>query len=365
MAGFVAIDRDILSSWVYENPDPDYFKWWFDLFTRAAYKEKSSLIGKRMIRIHKRQLLEGINSFARRWNADRKKVRFFFRNLVETGMITYTSSHNISIVTIEFGFPDGFGEMRPDRKEARRTTLSQQEQSLFSDSYEDSACEFGDIVDYPADSNTDYLEPSFEPSQDDFSTSSLSESCNENPTLEASKKSQDNPGVGTTLRPPYNKNIVNNNINPNTHTITRARDFSEDKYFTDVLKSNACFVKKTKVDFCLKDDQQVFDYLQTFLAEQCSYVRIDNDAGQRWERDVNKRLRNYQNHFWNWLRCKLSGKYRPFNPKLVKSQTNLNNRNLKLKHNEVYIDPCKRDTTRVFLGGSREDYLRGFYDSSE
>lgn len=87
-------------NWVYNCKEPSYQKWWIDLCDRAAVKDETHLVGTKLVYLHRKQLIDGVNSLARRWKADRKQVRWFLNSLKETGMITYYYSHNISIITI-------------------------------------------------------------------------------------------------------------------------------------------------------------------------------------------------------------------------------------------------------------------------
>lgn len=366
MTGYVAISKDIKNSWVYTADDPCYFKWWFDLYTRAAYKEETRLIGKRIVRLHKRQLLDGIGSLSKRWKAGRKKVRAFIHNLVDTGMITFMSSHNVSIITIETGFPDGFCDPQDDP--TRGTTSRRANRPSISDSYEDSACDYDDYGSYPEDYHGDYHGDYLGNDSPKDVKPSLQEDCEDENDYSVQSEPHLGNHLGTTSGTPSNNN-KNNIYNPITQANAREKNFCEEEFFTNILKSNAGFVLRTKREFGLKEDSEVLGYLSEFLSEQQSYVRLDVSSGSRGL-DVNRRLRNYQNHFRNWLRQKLLGRYRKYDPSMrgsaslnVNRFNNSNNPNTYA--NGFSIDPCKRDTTIIPTKGTREDFLKGFYAASE
>lgn len=364
MSGYVAISKDIKNTWVYTADDPCYFKWWFDLYSRAAYKEEDRLVGKRIVRIHKRQVMDGIGSLAKRWKAGKKKVRAFIHNLVETGMITFMSCHNVSIITIEAGFPDGFGDSQDDPTGG--TTLRRPQRPSYSECCENSAYDFEDC----GNDGRDYLGNYPEDHLGNYPNENVSSTYRGRYKDEMQENVSSEPHLGnhletTSVPPSYNnkKNIYY----PPTHTRTREENFSEEEFFTNVLRSNGIFVLKIKNDFCLKDDQQVYDFLSDFLSEQMSYVRVADGSSDN-NLDINKRLRNYQNHFRNWLRQKLRGRYRQYNPKEAASVGGNNyNRNNNFNNNNhgFFIDPCKRDTTIIPTKGTREDFLKGFYAASE
>jgi len=98
MAGWIKINRDITSHWLWL--DAERLKWWFDLLLMAAWTERKQLVGKHLVTLQKGQLIASVSFLCSRWERSRTMVEPYIDLLIAEGMIEKSVSHNISIITI-------------------------------------------------------------------------------------------------------------------------------------------------------------------------------------------------------------------------------------------------------------------------
>lgn len=96
--GYIMIPRSIFHTWLWDNPI--YYQWYSDLYGLAAYKERSTLVGRKIVHLHRGQLVGSIQFFISRWGRSKTMILNFFELLQSDGYIIKESSHNISVITI-------------------------------------------------------------------------------------------------------------------------------------------------------------------------------------------------------------------------------------------------------------------------
>lgn len=387
MAGFVAIDRSIRDTWIWNSDDSNDYKWFCDLYMSAAYQTRQYKVGKRIVTLYKRQLLASINSLARRWKTNKKRVRRYIHQLIETGFISFFSKNNISIITIEWGFDDSFGRQqnvypesqtfhtpsqgqspdlyptserlsqclnsRPESREggymratcqAGGSSMTNQNLHMHPSAQEDSAGvssvagvnENTSIVkNYIKDYLRDYLEPhlrdyldgclkgTIEKIVSSFNSSNYRQSTIGFYTNDNGQNTHLRDHLGTTLSPTSepseglpkdnnnNKNNINHSIN---HAHTRENEIlSEEEHFASQLKDNTKWLQDIQKEFGLADGEKVLNKLTLFMETQRKKAHLSGDKDENyWNRGADYRFMNFQNHFRNWLRNELLGKYTSF-----------------------------------------------------
>lgn len=96
--GYIMIPRSIFHTWLWDNPI--YYQWYSDLYGLAAYKERSTLVGRKIVHLRRGQLVGSIQFFISRWGRSKTMILNFFELLQSDGYIIKESSHNISVITI-------------------------------------------------------------------------------------------------------------------------------------------------------------------------------------------------------------------------------------------------------------------------
>src|SRR5436190_1375791 len=85
MASWIKLHRQINKHWIWDNPD--YLKWWIDIIIEANHEEQKILI-KGVLFICKRgEKIYSLDTWAKRWNTNKSKVRRFFDLLQKDKMI--------------------------------------------------------------------------------------------------------------------------------------------------------------------------------------------------------------------------------------------------------------------------------------
>lgn len=354
MSGFVSISRDIMNSWVYNADDPHYFKWWFDLYTSAAYQEKEVMFGRHIVRIHKRQLIASVRHLSRRWGVSAKKVHFFLRNLIDSGMITRSVKYNIPVITIIAGYPDFLEQCQP----FTGNTIIQNSNISVSDSCVNSGVSEGTVTQQQGKhlgkhykEHHETVKPStYGPAATPFKT----ENYNSSKEKESKDLPAENASRGNTSGNTFgNTNYRNNNISKKTSK--RARTHEEEiGYFVGLLSEKEKFLEATARDFYMSTPNDVLPYLRKFGEVESSYAVLE----ERAQNTPQERFRKFQDHFRNWLRKYLRGMYPSFDPEKAERdrRTLLENRKIRKINNDnknkegiygIQGDPCKRDTTQI------------------
>ena len=121
MAGWIKLHRDIQQHWIFSFDEPDKGLAWIDLLMMANIEPKKFMIKGQMIFCDRGQLAVSQETLQTRWNWSRNKVRNYLEMLKKDGMITISSNHLTSIITIcnYSGFQDnepseGTSEGKPE-----------------------------------------------------------------------------------------------------------------------------------------------------------------------------------------------------------------------------------------------------------
>lgn len=98
MKSWIKIDREITSHWIFD--DPWKFRNWIDLLTLVNHTEQKINIKGVILTCKRGETLCSLDSFAKRWNCDKSKVRRFFKLLESDSMIELKSEHITTRLTI-------------------------------------------------------------------------------------------------------------------------------------------------------------------------------------------------------------------------------------------------------------------------
>ena len=89
MSGWIKIHRQLNKHWIWENTE--FIKWWLDILMEVNHDEQKVLI-KNVIFVCKRgEKLYSLDTWAKRWNTNKSKVRRFFDLLQKDSMIELKS----------------------------------------------------------------------------------------------------------------------------------------------------------------------------------------------------------------------------------------------------------------------------------
>lgn len=92
--GWIKIHRKLSEHWLYQ--DSNYLHWWIDILLNANFEDKKVLIKGALYDCKRGQSVYSLDTWAKRWNTDKSKVRRFLNMLETDGMITL---ENISVST--------------------------------------------------------------------------------------------------------------------------------------------------------------------------------------------------------------------------------------------------------------------------
>jgi DNA-binding transcriptional regulator YhcF (GntR family) len=98
MSGWIRIDRDITSHWIFK--DEWKFRNWVDLLTLVNHSEQKVNLKGTVLTCKRGQTLCSLDTLAKRWNCDKSKVRRFLKLLESDSMIELKSEHITTRLTI-------------------------------------------------------------------------------------------------------------------------------------------------------------------------------------------------------------------------------------------------------------------------
>jgi len=98
MNGWIKIDRDITSHWIFK--DEWKFRNWIDLLTLVNHSEQKVNIKGTVLTCKRGETLCSLDTLAKRWNCDKSKVRRFLKLLESDSMIELKSEHITTRLTI-------------------------------------------------------------------------------------------------------------------------------------------------------------------------------------------------------------------------------------------------------------------------
>lgn len=98
MTGWIKISKDIVNHWLWN--DAERLKWWLDILMLAAWEDRQTLVGKRLVDVKRGQLIASLSYLCARWKRSRNMVEPFLNMLIEEKMITKDVANNIAIITV-------------------------------------------------------------------------------------------------------------------------------------------------------------------------------------------------------------------------------------------------------------------------
>ena len=131
--GYIRIPRSIFDSWIWDSST--YYQWYSDLCGLASFKDRSTLVGSKVVHLRKGQLVGSIQFFVTRWKRSKKMILHFFDLLQTDGYIIKESSHNVSIITVMAYYESSFEQDKGDNLlqqeiDSKSTTCNQNESNL-------------------------------------------------------------------------------------------------------------------------------------------------------------------------------------------------------------------------------------------
>lgn len=98
MSGWIKINRDLSNHWIWQNSD--YLKWWLDMLIEVNHTPSKVNIKNIIYECNRGEKLYSLDTWAKRWNTNKSKVRRFFELLQDEGMISVKSETQTTRVTI-------------------------------------------------------------------------------------------------------------------------------------------------------------------------------------------------------------------------------------------------------------------------
>ena len=128
--GWIKLSRDITKHWIFQ--DAEFFKWWFDLLTMAAWNDHKVMYDAHLFTLKRGQTIASISYLSERWGRNRKRIIRFLQLLEKDGMITrIVRDRQTSVLTIcnygryqEQGDTIGDTNRRKEKKEKKEKMLS-------------------------------------------------------------------------------------------------------------------------------------------------------------------------------------------------------------------------------------------------
>ena len=97
--GWIKLSRDITKHWIFQ--DAEFFKWWFDLLTMAAWNDHKVMYDAHLFTLKRGQTIASISYLSERWGRNRKRIIRFLQLLEKDGIITRAvRDRQTSILTI-------------------------------------------------------------------------------------------------------------------------------------------------------------------------------------------------------------------------------------------------------------------------
>lgn len=99
--GWISIHRKIQDDLIYPKGRPfTKYEAWIDLIMEVNHTDQEVLIGNRIVKCKRGQSIRSQETWAKRWNWDRSKVRRFFKMLQDSGKIESKNEQKTTRITI-------------------------------------------------------------------------------------------------------------------------------------------------------------------------------------------------------------------------------------------------------------------------
>ncbi len=97
-SGWIKLHRQIIDNWIWE--DAEKLKAWLDILMMVNHEDKTTLIGGKLVTIHRGEKLTSTLKLAARWGWGRARVRTFLELLERDGMCTTDRTANGTTIKV-------------------------------------------------------------------------------------------------------------------------------------------------------------------------------------------------------------------------------------------------------------------------
>jgi hypothetical protein len=98
MSGWIKIYRGLNNHWIWDNSD--YLKWWIDILLEVNHTKAKVLIKGKLYDCYRGDKLYSLDTWAKRWNVNKSKVRRFLELLQKDSMIVLKSETQTTRLTV-------------------------------------------------------------------------------------------------------------------------------------------------------------------------------------------------------------------------------------------------------------------------
>jgi len=120
MSGWIKIHRSITNHWLYsEKRVYSKLEAWYDMLISVNYADSKTLIKGKLYEVKRGQSIMSLDSWAKRWNWDKSKVRRFLNTLQNDNMIELKSDTITTQLTI-CNYESYQGERNADETPVKR-----------------------------------------------------------------------------------------------------------------------------------------------------------------------------------------------------------------------------------------------------
>jgi hypothetical protein len=120
MTGWIKIHRSITNHWLYsEKRVYSKLEAWYDMLIAVNYSDSKTLIKGKLYEVKRGQSIMSLDSWAKRWNWDKSKVRRFLNTLQNDNMIELKSDTITTQLTI-CNYESYQGERNADETPVKR-----------------------------------------------------------------------------------------------------------------------------------------------------------------------------------------------------------------------------------------------------
>jgi hypothetical protein len=159
MTGWIKIHRSITNHWLYsEKRVYSKLEAWYDMLIAVNYSDSKTLIKGKLYEVKRGQSIMSLDSWAKRWNWDKSKVRRFLNTLQADNMIELKSDTITTQLTI-CNYESYQGERNTDETPVKRKRNADETQTtLIEERKEEKKFiipTFNDVLEYCMQNNYD------------------------------------------------------------------------------------------------------------------------------------------------------------------------------------------------------------------
>jgi hypothetical protein len=161
MTGWIKIHRSITNHWLYsEKRVYSKLEAWYDMLLTVNYSDSKTLIKGKLYNIKRGQSILSLDSWAKRWNWDKSKVRRFLNTLQADNMIELKSDTITTQLTI-CNYESYQGERNADETPKKRKRNADETQTTLIEERKENKENkfiiptFNDVLEYCMQNNLD------------------------------------------------------------------------------------------------------------------------------------------------------------------------------------------------------------------